>query len=239
MKTEPPSPTVRQLRRRWKPHKQRLLAERPDHPMPIRFHRACSWLARVEKMSQPRDDDFALLAMWIGFNALYGRWNTSSGEPESDYACWRQYLSRILTLDGEGRIRSVLTAHKRLVIALFDDPYLSAYFWDEPTNKRAGRARKSKFDARSWYVEEAWELIVERLMDRIYLMRCQLVHGASTYGGKLNRTSLKHCATMQDHLVRAVLEVIIDHGADEDWGPLCYPPVRAGVESGKTRKYRR
>jgi hypothetical protein len=26
-----------------------------------------------------------------------------------------------------------------------------------------------------------------------YLMRCQLVHGAATHGGKLNRTSLRHC----------------------------------------------
>ena len=75
--------------------------------------------------------------------------------------------------------------------------------------------------------------------DLIYLMRCQLVHGASTYGGKLNRTSLRRCTTMLEHLVRAVLQVLIDHGADEDWGSLCYPPMRPGSELNPIKKQRR
>ncbi len=24
----------------------------------------------------------------------------------------------------------------------------------------------------------------------------------------------------------AVILVVIDHGRDEDWGPMCYPPMR-------------
>ena len=28
-------------------------------------------------------------------------------------------------------------------------------------------------------------------------------------------------------LLPALRMVWIDHGADEDWGPLCYPPMRA------------
>ena len=46
-----------------------------------------------------------------------------------------------------------------------------------------------------------------------------------TYGGKLNRTSLRHCVTMMQRLLPALLLVWIDHGADEDWGPMCYPPM--------------
>ncbi len=48
---------------------------------------------------------------------------------------------------------------------------------------------------------------------------------AATYGGKLNRTSLKHCVTIMQRLLPALLSVWIDHGADEDWGPMCYPPL--------------
>jgi len=29
---------------------------------------------------------------------------------------------------------------------------------------------------------------------------------------------------MLGHLLPALLLVIIDHGYEEDWGPLCYPP---------------
>ena len=68
---------------------------------------------------------------------------------------------------------------------------------------------------------------LERLLERIYLMRCQLVHGAATYGGKLNRASLRHCVTMLGHLLPAILLVLIDYGVDEDWGIMCYPPTQS------------
>ena len=49
--------TIRQLRRRWKPHKERLTAEQPENPTPIRFHRACSWIARVEQNGTNEEHD--------------------------------------------------------------------------------------------------------------------------------------------------------------------------------------
>jgi hypothetical protein len=72
---------------------------------------------------------------------------------------------------------------------------------------------------------QRWTQIIDEILARIYVMRCQLVHGAATCGGKLNRTSLKHCVTMMQRLLPALLLVWIDHGADEDWGTMCYPPV--------------
>ncbi len=38
---------------------------------------------------------------------------------------------------------------------------------------------------------------------------------------RLNRTTLKHCLTMMGWLLPAILQVWIDHGSDEDWGPMC------------------
>ena len=77
--------------------------------------------------------------------------------------------------------------------------------------------------------------ILEHLVTRIYLLRCQLSHGASTCGSRLNRTSIKHCVTMMGWLLPAILHVWIDHGSDEDWGPMCYPPVtiNAALHKGK------
>lgn len=46
-----------------------------------------------------------------------------------------------------------------------------------------------------------------------------------TARGKLNRTSLKRCVVMMQRLLPALLGVWIDHGANEDWGPMCYPPM--------------
>ena len=39
------------------------------------------------------------------------------------------------------------------------------------------------------------------------------------------RTALKRCSIMLGHLLPALVTVIADHGADEDWGELCYPPL--------------
>src|SRR4051812_11836695 len=66
---------VRDLRRRWKPHKERLSADGSGHTTPVRFHRSCSWLARVETMPESDDADLALVSLWIAFNSLYGQWD--------------------------------------------------------------------------------------------------------------------------------------------------------------------
>ena len=191
--------TVRDLRRRWKPHKERLNRTRSDHPTLVRFHRVCSWLARVETMDLERDSDLALVSQWIAFNALYGQWDQGAREPLADRECWRVFLDRVVDLDQTGYLSSTLTTHKRLVLSLLDDRYLSSFFWRDPDNAIPAQAHKEKHAAHTWFIERNWKLMLERLMERIYLLRCQLVHGAATYGGQLNRVSLRHCVTMLGH----------------------------------------
>ncbi len=217
--------TIRDLRRCWKPHKERLAGKRSNHPTLVRFHRACSWIARVELLDIELDSDLALISQWIAFNALYGQWDQGVREPLADRECWRVFLDRILQLDQDNHLPDLLKTHKKLVLALLDDPYLSTFFWREPDIAHAGQARRDKRSAASWYVEENWTLILDRVIDRIYLMRCQLVHGAATLGGKLNRVSLRHCVCMLHHVLYAVMRIFVDHGADEDWGIMCYPPL--------------
>lgn len=219
--------TVRDLRRQWKPHKERLNVLISSHPTNIRFHRACSWIQQAEQVAPEGDLDLKLLSQWIAFNALYGQWNDDAQEPVADSVCWKLFLDRMLVLDDTKFIVDALMDNKRLVMTIFDDEFLSRYFWKEPTDKRAKQSKKTKFDARTWYVQGNWTMILDRLVERIYLLRCQLVHGAATYNSSLNRTATKHCSMMMDHLLRAFLLVWINHGADEDWGSMCYPPMRS------------
>lgn len=215
--------SVRALRRRWKPNKERLIQQRQDHPTNIRIHRACSWIQRVE---DNRDDlDGSLLSQWIAFNALYGQWNAAARQTMPDRDSWRQFLDRILRIDEDRHVVNVLQQHKRLVMSLLEDPFLSNHFWKDPAQRHAGRAKGIAFRAASWYIEGRWTMILDEVLDRVYLLRCQLTHGAATCGGRLNRTALRRASLILGHLVPVFVLVIADRGADEDWGALCYPPM--------------
>jgi hypothetical protein len=230
--------SIRVLRRRWKPHKERLIALGRDQSTLVRFHRACSWLARVEQMAEDEEPDLALVSQWIAFNSLYGQWDAARREPRPDRESWRAFTDSILQLDQDNRVIAALQEHKRLVMSLVDDEFLSGYFWQAPGSQRTGQAKKAKRDAQQWYLDARWRMVVDALLDRIYLMRCQVVHGAATYGGQLNRTSLRHCTLMLKHLITAFLLVWADHGADKNWGPMCYPPIRQSPRGAPTNGLR-
>ncbi|HKQ50450.1 MAG TPA: hypothetical protein VJZ71_20425 [Phycisphaerae bacterium] len=66
--------------------------------------------------------------------------------------------------------------------------------------------------------------LVGLLFDRLYVMRNQVFHGASTKGSKLNRRALQASATVLMDLLPVFLEIMIDVGIDSDWGAVCFPP---------------
>ena len=218
-------PSVRDLRRRWKPHKERLSQERPDHPNPIRFHRACSWLQQAEEMTTAELLDALLVHQWVAFNSLYGVWDGTVGIPTTDQVSWKQFLSRLLTLDADRALAGLLQDHKPLVLSLLEDEYLDRLFWSDPSPQTARRAKRWRQEALTWYLEGRWGLVLERVLDRVYLLRCQLVHGAATCGGRLNRTPVRRATLFLARFLPAMLQVWIDHGSDLDWGPMCYPPL--------------
>jgi len=218
-------PTVRSLRRGWKPHKERLQGPDGGHPTAIRFHRACSWIQRVEDHAEAADEDMDLVSLWVSFNALYGQWDQRGREPKPDRKSWREFVDALWKLDKDEQIAGLLVEHKKLVMSLLEDVYLSGYFWQEPTADRAKKSGKTKYSAQGWYVEKRWVMILDEVLDRVYLMRCQLVHGAASHNSSLNRQTLHRCVMMMRRLLPAFLQVWIDHGADKDWGTMCYPPL--------------
>jgi hypothetical protein len=208
----------------WKPAKERLQALRSDHPTAIRVHRCCSWMQRVEKQELKPTDDLSLILYWIALNSLYGQWDEERREPARDRRMLSDFADQIIHLDESGYLASVLVEHKQLVVSIMDDEYLARHYWEEPSLERAVRSKKAVSDVRRCYAEQKYYRILWRLLDRTYLLRCQLMHGAATAGGALNRTCLSRCSTMLGHLLPAILLVAIDYGENVDWGLLCYPP---------------
>jgi hypothetical protein len=68
--------------------------------------------------------------------------------------------------------------------------------------------------------------VVIQAMHRLFVLRGQLVHGASSGGSRLNRGSLKYCLWALERFVPAVIHTVIEFGCHDDWPDLCYPPIK-------------
>lgn len=213
-------PTASELRARFR---QLPKAERDAHQdFSIRVWRALSWLERAESLDAG-DIEGRFISCWIGFNALYARLDDHS-RPWGDREAMGAFLARIYRLDSEGCFRRVLLKRQFPILNLIDDKYLCAAYWkcDGPRVARALRTevRKTILGFRKTHPLP----ILQSLFDRLYVMRNQVFHGASTKGSRLNRRALRTCANILGDVLAVCLETMIERGMREEWGAVCFPP---------------
>jgi hypothetical protein len=124
----------------------------------------------------------------------------------------------------------VLQANAKLAMSLFEDRYLCAHFWEEPTAPKGRDRGRGPLHvaqvAREQLREGHHEAFLDRLLGRIHFVRNQLVHGGSTYNGQLNRTAVRRASQMMEHLLGCFLQIMMEHAYMDDWGDLCYPPIQ-------------
>lgn len=219
------SKTVRDLRRHWKPTKERLQRASSGHPLVVRMHRAFSWMDAAEDSGDREMADEKLIFRWIALNALYGRWNSVSHEPEGDGQSLQCFLTVVENMDQDSLMKRCLVDHKPVVVAICSDQFLNSVFWRILETEKRFNPNRDKYSIERLYSEQKWPLILDELVERIYLVRCQLVHGAATHGGSLNRKTVRHCGVMLNHLLFDIITIIADFGITENWDDLCYPPV--------------
>ena len=65
-------------------------------------------------------------------------------------------------------------------------------------------------------IEKRWLELLTLALDRVYVLRGQIVHGAATRGSKLNRAVLKQSGQVLEGLLPPMLHLAIEHG---DRGP--------------------
>jgi len=194
----------------------------------IRVHRSLSWLERALGSDAEQEPDGRLLFGWIAFNALYGRWDEDTGFAAKDRDSWQTFLQGVLKADNNGLIGRRLVELRQPVLDLLDNKFLDPQFWRNPSVKAN---RKAFFTAQSDFVEGRWLSLAIAAIDRIYTLRGQIVHGAATRGSKLNRTTLGLGCQVLEGLLGPLLEIVIDQCVDDEWPPICYPPIVEGSSS--------
>ncbi|HEV2969840.1 MAG TPA: hypothetical protein VGY55_07610 [Pirellulales bacterium] len=90
------------------------------------------------------------------------------------------------------------------------------------------------------YMEKRWRDLLTLALDRFYVLRGQIVHGAATRGSSLNRAVLKQCSQVLEGLLPQMPHLAIEHGAHDNSPPLCYPSVyEEGPPAGRRPPARR
>ena len=74
-------------------------------------------------------------------------------------------------------------------------------------------------------MEKRWRDFLALALDRVCVLRGQIVHGAATRGSSLNRAVLRQCSQVLEGLLPPILYLAIEHGAHDDWPLLCSPKL--------------
>src|SRR5690606_24697694 len=114
-------------------------------------------------------------------------------------------------------IRGCLKKHRGLVKHILGNAYLSDTFWRNPDDPKAlGHGAEAANRLNAYFKSDDCTKLLDEITNRLFLLRGQLVHGASTQGGKHNRESLRHGTCLLGHLVAVVLHIMIEHGCHDD-----------------------
>ena len=189
----------------------------------IRVHRSLSWLERAMELCEEEHPDGRLLYAWIALSSLYGTWDGSAGYPLRDSQAREAFVGMLMKIDTGGRVASELTALESDVLWVLDNKFLDPRFWRDP--EHPGNVHRKYHQAVQLFHDKSWAAILSYTLERIAVLRGQIAHGAATRGSKLNRETLSRCRTILERLLPVVLQLVIEHRADNDWPPLCYPPI--------------
>jgi hypothetical protein len=198
----------------------------------------------MERASEQDDYDTRFIYAWIAFNALYGqaREGLPTARSQREYGGgdrdeYVNFLHKVTRLDAEP-MWSVVTQLRKFLEQLVACKYLYFCYWrnmtDWPTDLERdidgfGRAMEARDVARAMGL----------VFDRLYTLRLQLFHGGATFNSTVNRDTVKLSEMALCRFMRAILEVMINHGLGEDWGEFAYPPRDQPAHSPKVVRHNR
>lgn len=190
-----------------------------------RIHRALSWLARAEREAD--DPDARFLFLWIAFNAAYA---SDFGFETSEREQTQRFIATLLAADAQRRLQqTLLHEFTGPVRTLIENRYVFEPFWKalrehDGSDHWERSFAASKRVALKALLEGDTATVLSVVLDRLYVLRNQLVHGGATWRSSANRAQVKDGARILGALVPALIEVLIDCG-DADFGAIAFPLV--------------
>jgi len=190
----------------------------------IRIHRAISWLKSAEK--QDDNLDLKFISLWVSFNACYAvNLNGISSKPEK--AKLRDFTSSLVEFDRTRLYNLFWEKYSGPVKVLIENKFVFEKFWEYKrgeANDYLPAFNKSITSATNCLSKQNIEGLIEIVLERLYTLRNQLIHGGATYNSKLNRSQLKDACNIMQLLVPIIIDIMLENG-EHDWGEIAYPVV--------------
>jgi hypothetical protein len=202
------------------------LPESTPEAFRVRCHRAISWLRRAEAESE--DPDAAFLFLWVGLNAAYA-WDFGHEERERDQL--RRFFERLVALDRRSRLQALFfEKYSGPVRTLIDNRFVFEPFWRALREHDASGAWETAFSAAKSLalralMDKQTALLAGIVIDRLYVLRNQLVHGGATHGSMVNRQQVKDGVALLGSLLPLVIDLMLD-APNQDFGPIAYPVIQ-------------
>ena len=191
----------------------------------IMIHRAISWLKSAEK--QEENLDLKFISLWVSFNACYAvDLNGISSKPEK--AKLRDFTSSLVEFDRSRLYNLLWEKYSGPVKVLIENKFVFEKFWEYnrgEANDYLSAFNKSIASATNCLSKQNIEGLIEIILERLYTLRNQLIHGGATYNSKLNRSQLKDACNIMQLLVPIIIDIMLENG-DHDWGEIAYPVVK-------------
>ncbi len=205
--------------------KFKSLAPELDDNNAIRLHRAISWVKCAEE--QADNPDLKFISLWVAFNACYA--DSDAHELVlSEKKRFRDFICKLVNYDVDDRFFKLLWyKFSGPVRLLIDNKYAYKQFWDAQRgqcDEWEALFKQSKIDSRNYLAHQQVSNLLELVLDRLYTVRNQLIHGGATYQSKVNRSQVQDASRILEFLVPIIIDIMIAN-VDEDWGKINYPVV--------------
>jgi hypothetical protein len=193
----------------------------------IRLHRAISWVKCAEE--QENNTDLKFITLWIAFNACYAD-NDPHEYTLSEKKRFKDFIERLVKCDKEERFFKLLWfKFPGPIRLLIDNKYAYKQFWDAQRGDKLDWERlfnQSKIDSRNYLAHQQVSKLLGLVLDRLYTVRNQLIHGGATYKSKVNRNQVKDASEILGFLVPVIIDIMITN-INEDWGVINYPVIES------------
>ncbi|MEP7108609.1 MAG: hypothetical protein ABI760_11515 [Ferruginibacter sp.] len=196
----------------------------------VRSHRALSWLTCAEENNANLDLQF--ITLWIAYNSCYAIDEKYDDSASTEKDRYNEFVTKLVSHDIENRFFNLLwDKFSGPVRLLIENEYVFKPFWDfqRSHNKNWKKLHYQSISASNRYLakHEVTKLL-EVVLDRLYTLRNQIMHGGATYKSKVNRSQVRDACNILKSLVPIIIDIMIDNG-DEDWGKVYYPVVNSAV----------